>query len=237
MGSDASERAGWVEPTVDNDRAERQVSDDLKSYALVLLGQFILSLLLLLWAFRTRVLRPLAGLTAFSNQLADGEFEHAIAWHRRDEIGHLALQMDLKRHDLQAAFAQQRAILDNVQVGVVFECEQTIQLASRHAERVYGIERGRMNGLPADLHYPSDTHSVAARARALQTVATDRGRYDEEIELERVDGGVFWAHVRTCRLDRRDARAPGTPARCCSSTSTTSRPSTTPSVTTWTTAC
>ncbi len=201
------ELAGWVELTVDTAAAQRQAGQELRSLGLVLLVQLALSTLLLLWTFRARVLKPLSALTRFSDQLAGGDLERALPWQRDDEIGQLARQMERMRADLRASFAQQRAILDNVDVGIVFEQDGTIRLANQQAERVFGRPRGGLDGLPGTHLFPADEMGRDARSRALDGVNGPRGQHEAEVELQRLDGQGFWARLRVCRLDGQAAEA------------------------------
>ncbi|RZS56932.1 putative bifunctional diguanylate cyclase/phosphodiesterase [Sphaerotilus mobilis] len=186
----SGELAGWVELTVNTAAAQQQVQNELRSLGLVLLMQLGLSTLLLLWTFRARVLQPLSALTRFSDQLASGNLERALPWQRSDEIGQLASQMERMRSDLRDLFAQQRAILDNVDVGIVFEQDGVVRLANPQADQVFGRPRGGLIGLQLRELLPDlpDTREA-------------------EIELRLPDGHPFWAHLRVCRLDQQSAGA------------------------------
>ncbi|MEY4752587.1 MAG: hypothetical protein RJA44_262 [Pseudomonadota bacterium] len=195
------EQAGRVELEVDDGQVQHEFKKDRQIYVLILLGQLVLSLVLILAGLHLRVLRPLQRLSAFSNQLASGDFEHALSWDSPDEIGRLAQQMERMRGDLQTSFAEQQAILNNVQVGVIFERDAIIQLANRHAERIFGYSPGRMDGMPAELIYPRGEAARLTRAR-LQDSQLDAGqRHEEELQLQRLDGSEFWAMLRGCSLD------------------------------------
>ena len=61
---------GRVEVEIDDGLSQRAYRNDRLAYVLVLACQFALALGLILYALRRRVLRPLAGLTAFSDQIA-----------------------------------------------------------------------------------------------------------------------------------------------------------------------
>ena len=87
-------------------------------------------------------------LTRFSNQLADGQFDSVFNWHQLDEIGQLATQLDKMRCDLKVLFTEQNAILENVPAGVVFIRNDLIELANRHAEKIFGYAQGTMTKLP-----------------------------------------------------------------------------------------
>ncbi|MFM2057466.1 MAG: hypothetical protein RLY71_1851 [Pseudomonadota bacterium] len=190
MAAGNAELAGSVEVEIDDGQTQTQFQNDRRVYAFILLGQFVLSLTLILAALRLRILNPLTALTSFSNRLASGDFEHHLDLDHHDEIGRLAHQMEQMRHDLKTSFAEQQAILNNVQVGVIFERDQTIQLANRHAEQLFGHATGAMHGVRAETIIPE-------RISALHTTR----RHEEELQLKRLDGSTFWASLRGGSLD------------------------------------
>jgi len=201
--SDTNELAGTLEVEVDDGLRRRQLDRDRSSYMVILLGQFVLSLGLVLVALHLRVLKPLAALTRFSNQLAEGEFDRPIGWRRSDEIGQLAQQMDHMRSALKESFAEQQVILSNVQVGVVFVKDQTIELANRYAEDIFGFQAEAMAGQRLRVLFQSEEQcqAVGERMRAADPV------HEEELFLRRADGGVFWAHLRCSSLQRGQQQA------------------------------
>ena len=137
---------GQVELETDDGLKLQEFRQDRREYFLVFMVQFLLALLLIMIAIRRRVLWPLARLTAFSNQVGDGNLERPLDWRNPDEIGRLAQQLDQMRSNLRTSFAEQHAILSNVQVGVVFVRERTILLANRQTEEIFGYPAGAMRG-------------------------------------------------------------------------------------------
>jgi diguanylate cyclase (GGDEF)-like protein/PAS domain S-box-containing protein len=196
-----NERVGSIEVETDNGLRQLELGQDRRAYFSVLLGQFLLSLVLILMAVRLRVLRPLARLTDFSNQLASGDLEHPVNWQQSDEIGRLAGQLEQMRSGLRTAFAEQEAILNNVQVGVLFLRERTIQLANRHAEQIFGYAPGGMVNQSTQIIYLSDNQYSTIGERAYSSIGELQGRYEEEVQLKRLDGSTFLSHMRGCALD------------------------------------
>lgn len=191
---------GHVEVEVDDGLSKQRFEEDRRAYSFILLGQFILAFALILTALRYWVIKPLAQLTAVSNQLSSGNFEHQFTWDRPDEIGRLANQLDHMRNDLRSSFAEQQAILNNIQVGVVFSREGTIQLANRHAEKIFGYGEGMMRGITTRDLCLSDDQYRAIEAHAEAELTSPEGRYEEELCLQRRDGSSFWAQLRGCKL-------------------------------------
>ena len=197
----ANEVMGRVELEIDDDLKRQDSEKDRLALFSILLAQFVFALLLIVIAIRFRVLRPLARLTSFSNQLARGNLEHALKWRRGDEIGQLAQQMDQMRIGLRKSFAEQKAILSNIQVGVLFAREQTIQLANRHAEQIFSYAPGEMHGLSMRSIHLSEDQFSAIDSRAKAAFETAEGNYEDELCLKRSDGSMFWAQLRGCALE------------------------------------
>jgi diguanylate cyclase (GGDEF)-like protein/PAS domain S-box-containing protein len=195
--SNVNELAGSLDMEVDDGLKRREFARDLQSYMVILLGQFLLSLGLILMALHIRVLKPLAMLARFSNQMAAGKFDNPLQWRRNDEISQLAHHMDQMRGALKSSFSEQRAILDNVQVGVVFVKDKSIHLANRYAEGVFGFTKDTMAGNNVRALFQSDEQYLAVSERI---VATD-GLYEEVLYLQRTDTSVFWAQLRCSSLE------------------------------------
>ena len=99
---------GYVELEIDDAFRLRGLDRDRHANYLILLTQFALSLALVLVAVRYLVLRPINRLTAFSDELATGRLDHPLDWKQSDEIGHLALQLEQMRSNLQTSFSELR---------------------------------------------------------------------------------------------------------------------------------
>ncbi|WP_342616170.1 EAL domain-containing protein [Rhodoferax sp. GW822-FHT02A01] len=192
---------GSVELEIDNGLQQREIASDRNANLTVLLGQFFLALVLILIAIRVRVLKPLSRLTAFSDQLAGGNLDLPLDWRQTDEIGRLAQQMDQMRRGLQTSFAEQRTILNNVEVGVLFVRNRIVLLANRYAEQMFGYASGTMGGMHIREVYLSEEHHADTARKIYEAIASSTGRYEGEQPLKRQDGTVFLARMRGCALD------------------------------------
>ena len=192
---------GFVELELDDGLHQHELDQSRSGYFYVFLGQFVLALLLILLAIRRRVLRPLARLSAFSNQLASGDLDRALDWSQADEIGRLARQLDQMRVSLQTSFAEQQAILNNVQAGVIFVRERTIQMANRQAEHIFGYGPGEMHGQSSTILYLSEEQFTSIGNQAYAAIATNEGIFEQELRLHHHNGSPFWARMRGCALD------------------------------------
>ncbi|NVO05459.1 MAG: EAL domain-containing protein [Rhodoferax sp.] len=196
-----AEVLGSVELEIDDGLRQQELAQDRMASFWVLLCQFILALALILIAVRVRVLKPLARLMAFSNQLAGGNLEQPLTLPASDEMGLLAQQMDRMRSGLQASFAEQQAILNNIQVGVLFVRERRVMLANRHAELIFGYAPGAMKDLPVRTVYLTDAQFQSIGREAYAAIAKSAGNYQTALELQRRDGATFLAQMRGSALD------------------------------------
>ena len=179
---------------------EREFEEVQRIYTGVLFGQFVLSLILVLVAIRIWVLNPLNRLINFSNRLAQGDLDRPLNWRRCDEIGQLAIQMDAMRKSLNLAFAEQHAILENVQMGVLFVRNEMIEFANLRAEEIFGYAEDKMSGLPMANLYASGNDYLLFKEHARQRLQLPGSTYEEELCLQRADGSSFWAWLRGTEL-------------------------------------
>ena len=194
------ELIGEVELESNSLLKEREFEEVRWIYTGIFFGQFVFALALVLIAVRIWVLRPLKRLSAFSNQLAAGNLDQPLRWCRTDELGQLAMQMEEMRKSLNLAFAEQRVILENVQAGVLFVRNETIQFANLRAEQIFGYSPGSLSGLPIARLHVSENDYQAFRALAQEKLLLPGNGYEEELCLQRADGSSFWAWLRGSEL-------------------------------------
>ena len=196
-----SQLVGSVELEIDNSLRAKNFAQERSVYFLVLLVQVLMSLSLIVFALRRRVLHPLRQLSKFSNQIASGNLEKPLDWHQKDEIGQLAMQLETMRLSLRAAFSEQNAILNNIHVGVLFVRELKIQMANLQAEHIFACDHGQLDALSIDVLYPSKDQFISISQQAYATNGSESGVYENELQLKRFDGSTFWAQLRGTSLD------------------------------------
>ena len=192
---------GYVELEIDDALRLRDLNRDRRANFLILFSQFALALALILIAVRYFVLRPIARLTAFSDQLATGDLDHPLDWKQPNEIGQLARQLNQMRSNLQTSFSEQQAILNNIRVGVLFVRGRTILMANRHAELIFEYPPGEFQGLSTRVLYLSDDQYAEVGVSGYETITTGVGWYEKELLMKRHDGSSFSALMRGCTLD------------------------------------
>ena len=191
------ELIGMLELEIDDNVMQHAFQETRRIYSVLFFVQFVIALGLVILAIRRWVLKPLSALSDFSDQLASGNLEGSLSWRRSDEIGQLALQMDRMRQKLRTAFADQRAILDNVQAGVLFVQDNVIQFANQRAEHIFGYGPGQLCGQSARaLHLSDHEYQIFAERTAIKLNSGTASFFEEEICLKRFDGLSFWAWVR-----------------------------------------
>lgn len=96
---------------------------DLRNNLIYIMGTAVCCCLLLLVLFLSRIIRPIVYLTDVAGRIADGELEHNINVHTRDEVGRLAgafdkmrLSIRLKLSELSSEVAERRQAENNLLV-------------------------------------------------------------------------------------------------------------------------
>ncbi len=95
---------------------------------------------------------------------------------------------------LSATLAEQKALLDNALVGILFTHAGTIVRLNARCAEMFGYRPEELIGRPASMLYPS-VASHAAVARAAEPVLASGQPYHAEHEARRRDGALFWIEV------------------------------------------
>ncbi len=119
---------------------------------------------------------------------APGEPVQSI-WTLRDVTERRRAQVDLAR-----ALLDQRAILDNASVGIVFSRDRAVQRCNRKAEELFGYAPGELIGKPGRTLYPDDETYAAVGQQAGPVLAAGEA-FQTELRLRRQDGSLFWCRM------------------------------------------
>ncbi|MEL4180514.1 hybrid sensor histidine kinase/response regulator [Roseateles sp. PN1] len=119
---------GRIRIQLDDSLSKAALSRQRWLYGATVGGQLLVSLALILFLLNRRLLRPLHGLGAFANDLAEGRFQAKLEnTGRSDEIGQLGQHLEHMRDALQEQFGAQRALIERLRgmaetvPGVVFQ--------------------------------------------------------------------------------------------------------------------
>lgn len=193
---------GQFQIVLDDSMHQQELRRDRVVFLGVLLGQFAGGMVLVFLALRQRVLTPVRHLTQFSRELAAGHLDTPFRATGHDEIAQLGQQLEQMRDDLLAAFTEQKAVLNNIRVGVLFVRDHQILLSNAAADEIFASSTGGLvNLVAAQLLCSPDQfgHLVKSAGIAFRNGA---GAYEAEIQMVRRNGEVFWAHLRGSVLDR-----------------------------------
>ncbi len=133
---------------------------------------------------------------------APGEPVQSI-WTLRDVSGRRRAQEELAR-----VLLDQRAVLENASVGIVFTRDRTVMRVNRKAEELFGCAPGELVGQPGLVFYP-DEAAYEALGREAGPVLARGEAFQTELELRRKDGTLVWARLLAKAVDPR-ATAEGT---------------------------
>jgi diguanylate cyclase (GGDEF)-like protein/PAS domain S-box-containing protein len=96
---------GRVLVEMDDSRSQHELRAKQWRYVGVLAIQMAVSLLLIVFVLKRRLLAPLRSLTGFSDRLSRGDFDTPMALPAHDELGRLGEQMDRMRIAIRELFA------------------------------------------------------------------------------------------------------------------------------------
>ncbi len=150
-----------------------------------------------------RLTRPISVLRARATKMLLEEGSSTEGWPRDGgEIGQLALafqqvveQRQQKQGETQALLVQLEAVLDHAEVGIAFTRNGHFELVSRQFCQIFQFNKQRVIGKPTRLMYPSVEAYQALSERA-HPAFMQHGAFDGEVQLARVTGELFWAHMR-----------------------------------------
>ncbi len=108
-------------------------------------------------------------------------------------LKHVSGQLAASRADIEHALQRMQAVMAHAPVGIAFNSENRIELASSHLERMLGYDQGALNCHWGELLAP-DVASDTLREQAEASFAQGRV-FEAEVPLCRLDGSVLWTQV------------------------------------------
>lgn len=193
---------GYIKIYVDDSYLIERYKNEEKLQLSILVVQIIFSLSLIFITLHFRLIKPILNLNSFAQQLSHANFDIEISSSQTDEIGELSKQFNTMRIDLKSFFSEQKIILSNIPVGVIFVKNGIIHLANNQANIIFGYESGQLINLPCWYLFLSKNQFFTIRSRALSfTKENTNHENTDELQLRRHDGSVFWAMLKSCTLD------------------------------------
>ena len=152
---------GYVSVEMDSGQLDAEVSRDRRAFVLTVLGQLLLSLLLIVALLQVRLLAPLRRLMNESQKLARRDLAEPFAWRRNDELGNLGASLESTRQALQALFdeieTKNRALEQDIERRALTEKE-----LQRHREHLEELVEERT----AELTIAKERAEVANKAKS-----------------------------------------------------------------------
>ena len=152
---------GHVTVEMDSGELDGAIASDRRVFAWTVLGQLLLSILLIVTLLQIRVLAPIRRLTSESQKLARRELSERFVWQRDDELGNLGSSLESTREALQALFdeleTKNRALEEDIKHRV-----QTENELQRHREHLEELVKERT----AELIVAKERAEVANKAKS-----------------------------------------------------------------------
>lgn len=152
---------GYVSVEMDSGQLDAEIARDRRAFGLTVLGQLLLSMLLILSLMQVRLLTPLKRLIHDSQRLARRDLSEPFVWRRDDEIGNLGGSLESTRQALQGLFneieTKNRALERDIERRTVTERE-----LQRHRDHLEELVEERT----AELTVAKERAEVANRAKS-----------------------------------------------------------------------
>jgi signal transduction histidine kinase/ActR/RegA family two-component response regulator len=146
---------------IDTGQFESEVSNARTILILTLVGQLLLSLLLIVGLLNAQLVRPIRRLLIESARLARRELDAPFVWRRNDELGSLGAALERTRQALAALFDELEAKNRQLSSDIVRRIEIEDEL-KRHREHLEDLIEGRT----AELVVAKERAEVANQAKS-----------------------------------------------------------------------
>lgn len=152
---------GYVSVEMDSGQLDAEIGRDRRAFGLTVLGQLLLSMMLILSLLQARLLTPLKRLIHDSQRLARRDLSEPFIWQRDDEIGNLGGSLESTRQALQGLFneieSKNRALERDIERRAIAERE-----LQRHRDHLEELVEERT----AELTIAKEKAEVANRAKS-----------------------------------------------------------------------
>ncbi|MBI3900300.1 MAG: response regulator [Gammaproteobacteria bacterium] len=152
---------GSVAVEMDTGLLDVAVTADRWSFGLTVVGQLLLSLLLIVALLQLRLLAPIRRLLQESDRLARRELAAPFVWRRNDEIGSLGSSLERTRQSLRTLFGQleskNRELQDDIERRALIEQE-----LQRHRDHLEELIKERT----AELQVAKERAELASSAKS-----------------------------------------------------------------------
>jgi signal transduction histidine kinase/DNA-binding NarL/FixJ family response regulator len=151
---------GQVTVEIDSGQSDAELASARRLLLYTVLGQLLLSVLLIVGLINARLLAPIRRLTRESDKLARRELADPFVWRRDDELGNLGAGLERTRLALQSLFgeleATNRQLREDVAQRIAVEAE--LQRNREHLEE-------RIEARTAELSVAKERAEVASQAK------------------------------------------------------------------------
>ncbi|TFW29461.1 bifunctional diguanylate cyclase/phosphodiesterase [Duganella callida] len=122
------------------------------------------------------------------------------------EEGNVWIAEDINEHrldeeKLRRMLLEQKAILDNASVGILFSQSQIMMRCNARMAEMFGFAPGEMEGQPSAVVFPSAEAYEAFGREAAPLLSTGQSFEKKAYQFRRKDGSLFWCRVRARAVD------------------------------------
>ncbi|WP_317204189.1 ATP-binding protein [Janthinobacterium sp.] len=152
---------GDVDLEMDSGQLDSEVASDRRIFAWTVVGQLLLSVILIVTLLQRRMLQPIKRLMLESGRLAQRDLLEPFVWEQKDELGSLGVSLERTRQSLQALFGE----IETKNRMLEMDIEQkalTQKELQRHRDHLEELVRERT----AELQMAKERADVANQAKS-----------------------------------------------------------------------
>lgn len=146
--SRGGEVIGRVSLEMDKGLLDAEIASDRRLFGWTVLGQLLLSLVLIVTLLQRRVLRPIKRLMGESGRLAERDLSTPFVWEQKDELGRLGASLEHTRQALQALFNEIETKNEMLEQDIRQRAMTELEL-QRHRDHLEELVRERTRELQA----------------------------------------------------------------------------------------
>jgi signal transduction histidine kinase/DNA-binding NarL/FixJ family response regulator len=152
---------GYVSVEMDSGQLDAEIARTRATFAVTVLGQLLLSIVLIVALLQVRVLEPLRRLMQESERLARRQLSEPFTWRRDDELGNLGRSLESTRQSLRALFEEIESKNRELEEDILRRT-QTEKELQRHRDHLEELVRERT----AELTIAKERAEVANQAKS-----------------------------------------------------------------------
>jgi len=158
---------------------------------------------ILLWFLSRRLIVGLSQLSSGVESIAAGALGHRIPESGNDELANLSRAFNQMNVRLQVVINEQKIILSNIGVGVLFLKNRVIIWANPAMTRIFGYAPNELQGQATEMLY-LDRESYLTSGENAYSVLAHEAVHNFQVQMKQKNGKLIWINLVGQRLSSSD---------------------------------